>query len=94
MRVVCVKSFIGQSTDLKNRIPGSHPVKDVIYTVRGESTVNNFLCYSLMEFPAKAWFNAVFFRPLEPTDLLFESDAELFENVLSNSLELIGHDSI
>lgn len=91
-KVVCIKEFAGlHSNGQLSHIP--KPILNAIYTVIDEN-IDGMGIHALIlrELNFKAGYNSNHFRPLEPTDMKFESDEEILENILST--ELVTHDAL
>ena len=84
-KVVCIKEFIGLRSDgvITNV---ARPVVDAIYTVVGERVDGmGIMALILAEMYNKAGYNSEHFRPLEPGDLQYESEEEIFNLELTGS---------
>ena len=87
-KVVCIKEFMGVRSD-GQRTNIARPVVDAIYTVVGERVDGmGILALLLAEMHSKAGYNSEHFRPLDPGDLQYESEEEIF------NLELTGSESV
>ena len=84
-KVVCVKEFKGMRSD-GQRFTSALPVVDAVYTVVGERVDGmGIMALLLAEMPSRAGYNSEHFRPLEPTDLQWESLEEILEENLVGS---------
>ena len=90
-KVVCVKEFIGIRSDgMLTNI--ARPVVDAIYTVVGERVDGmGIMALILAEMYSKAGYNSEHFRPLEPGDLQYESEEEIFSEEFAGSLTGISN---